>query len=79
MHTASLAYMDYSDIRTGGNEAEIFSNLSAAEAVYAAGGSQRMVLCSWITAEFHLRRGDIANGRSGLEHVISSTSTLADP
>jgi predicted negative regulator of RcsB-dependent stress response len=61
------------DIYMQGGVANIISNLNAAEAVYVALGSPRILLCSWLAAELKLCRGDIENARAAFLDCLSKS------
>ncbi|KAF8212730.1 hypothetical protein K438DRAFT_1928012 [Mycena galopus ATCC 62051] len=66
-----LAQKAYIGILTGSKESEILSNLEAAEAVYRAIASQRILLCSLVRAELDLKRRCFHAARSAFTECFS--------
>ncbi|KAJ6533803.1 hypothetical protein DFH09DRAFT_1406402 [Mycena vulgaris] len=90
-HAHTLAVLAYLEILASGHEANILRNLNASKAAYTALGTQRILLCSRVTAELYLSRGDTKNARVAFEECLSKSrgiytdleleclATLGDP
>ncbi|KAJ6564750.1 hypothetical protein B0H19DRAFT_1259162 [Mycena capillaripes] len=76
-HAHSLCSLVAMDILAEGEVADIISNLTAAETVYATLGSPRNIVCSWAAAELKLYCGDTENARVALlECLLKSRDTF---
>ncbi|KAJ6543552.1 hypothetical protein DFH09DRAFT_1282394 [Mycena vulgaris] len=72
-HANALASMASLEIAMSNDEAGILKNLNGAKAVYKSLGNKRAILCSLVTAELHLYRGDTSNARSTFEECVSKS------
>ncbi|KAJ7813745.1 hypothetical protein B0H14DRAFT_3749275 [Mycena olivaceomarginata] len=72
-HANSLINIAYLDILTEGEGTRIVHNIETAEAIYAAYGSPRITLCSWVAAELKLFHGDTANARGAFVECLSKS------
>ncbi|KAJ7452859.1 hypothetical protein FB451DRAFT_1565816 [Mycena latifolia] len=72
-HANALVSLAALDIAMAKDEEGILRNLNGAKAVYEALGTQRILLCSWVTAELYLSRKDIQNARITFEECFSSS------
>jgi tetratricopeptide (TPR) repeat protein len=78
-HAHALCGIAEMDILMEGEVAGIISNLNAAETVYMALGSSRILLYSWSAAELKLYSGDTENARAAfLECLSKSRGIYAD-
>jgi hypothetical protein len=66
-----LVQKAYIGTLTGSKESDILENVTAAEVVYTAFVSQRILQCSWVRAELDLERGDRCNALSSFKHCLS--------
>ncbi|KAJ7793183.1 hypothetical protein B0H14DRAFT_2623134 [Mycena olivaceomarginata] len=66
----------YIGIRIGSTTGEILSNLEAAEAVYRALASQRILLCSWVRAELELTRGNLDIASFAFKECLSKSLSV---
>ncbi|KAJ7883740.1 hypothetical protein B0H13DRAFT_2537963 [Mycena leptocephala] len=72
-HAHGLCGMVEMDILMEGETADILSNLNAAETVYMAMNSPRIVLCSALAAKINLMRGDTEIARVAFLECLSKS------
>ncbi|KAJ7652247.1 hypothetical protein B0H17DRAFT_1269560 [Mycena rosella] len=72
-HANALANLAYLDILRSSDEVGIFRNIERAKAVYISMGSPRILVCSWLTAELHLSRGDTQTACALFEECLSKS------
>lgn len=87
-HANSLTMMAYLNLVEGADEDIILAHLNAARAIYTSIASPRIALCSIVTAEMHLRHGDLDSARVLFEDLARgfyrdlaevSLAALGDP
>jgi hypothetical protein len=70
-HGNAIGYIAYLDCLIGREAPDSFENLTVAEALYRALGSQRFLLCSCAIVAQQLYRGNNADARSGFVECFS--------
>ncbi|KAJ7107030.1 hypothetical protein C8R44DRAFT_744900 [Mycena epipterygia] len=75
-HANSLAYLAYADIMMACDQAEILASLNSAKTLYSGLGKESL-LCSLVTAELYLYRGDVNDARAEFEGCLSKNRAQA--
>jgi tetratricopeptide (TPR) repeat protein len=75
-HAHALCSIAEMDILMEGEVADIVANLNAAESVYVAFGSRRILLCSVVTAELKLYCGDTEDARAAFLECLSKCRSI---
>ncbi|KAJ6543556.1 hypothetical protein DFH09DRAFT_1088701 [Mycena vulgaris] len=75
-HANALAILAYLDITMSSDEAGILRNLNGAQELYKTLRSRRILLCSLVTAELYLYRGDTENARMRLQECFSTCRSI---